>query len=125
MDMGIVNAGQPIVYEDILKDCSSTSRTSSQLPPDATERMVEFAATVKGGAPGASTIDLARGGGRGGLACAGARRGRFHRDRRREARQSHARPLEIIEGPLMDGMKCRRSVGAGKMFAAGGEERAR
>src|SRR5207342_2408124 len=51
LNMGIVNAGQLIVYEDIPKDL--LERVEDVLfnrRPDATERMVEFAATVKGGA---------------------------------------------------------------------------
>jgi 5-methyltetrahydrofolate--homocysteine methyltransferase len=51
MDMGIVNAGQLIVYEDIPKDLlEHVEDIIFNRRPDATERMVEFAATVKGGA---------------------------------------------------------------------------
>src|SRR5438874_12553661 len=51
MDMGIVNASQLAVYEDIPKDL--LERVEDVLfnrRPDATERMVEFAETVKGSA---------------------------------------------------------------------------
>ncbi len=50
LDMGIVNAGQLTVYEDIPK--ALLERVEDIIfnrRPDATERMVEFAATVKGG----------------------------------------------------------------------------
>src|SRR5437762_2557184 len=51
MDMGIVNAGQLVVYEDIPKDLlEHVEDIIFNRRPDATERMVEFAATVKGGA---------------------------------------------------------------------------
>ena len=58
MDMGIVNAGQLVVYEDIPKDLlEHVEDIIFNRRPDATERMVEFAATVKGGAArSASTI---------------------------------------------------------------------
>src|SRR5262249_1546590 len=120
MDMGIVNAGQLVVYEDIpaellhhVEDIIFNRR------PDATERMVEFAATVKGGAT-RREHDLSW---------------REHSVEARlshalvhgvvafndvdveEARRWYARPLEIIEGPLMDGMKIVGDLfGAGKMF---------
>ena len=54
MDMGIVNAGQLVVYKDIPKDL--LERVEDVLfdrRPDATERMVEFAETVKDRAPNA------------------------------------------------------------------------
>ena len=49
LDMGIVNAGQLVVYEDIPKDL--LERVEDVLfnrRPDATERLIEFASTVKG-----------------------------------------------------------------------------
>src|SRR4029434_433777 len=49
MDMGIVNAGQLAVYEDIPKDLlERVEDIIFNRRPDATERLVEFAATVKG-----------------------------------------------------------------------------
>ena len=49
LDMGIVNAGQLIVYEDIPKDLlEHVEDIIFNRRPDATERMVEFAETVKG-----------------------------------------------------------------------------
>jgi 5-methyltetrahydrofolate--homocysteine methyltransferase len=43
MDMGIVNAGQLIVYDDIDPNCARSARTSSSTAPDATERLLELA----------------------------------------------------------------------------------
>ena len=49
MDMGIVNAGQLIVYEDIPKDLlEHVEDIIFNRRPDATERLVQFAETVKG-----------------------------------------------------------------------------
>src|SRR5437016_9651974 len=49
MDMGIVNAGQLVVYEDIPKDLlERVEDIIFNRRPDATERLVEFAASVKG-----------------------------------------------------------------------------
>ena len=51
MDMGIVNAGQLVVYEDIPQDLlERVEDIIFNRRPDATERLVEFAATVKGAA---------------------------------------------------------------------------
>src|SRR5207245_3878360 len=50
LDMGIVNAGQLAVYEDIPSDLREhVEDIIFNRRPDATERMVEFAATIKGG----------------------------------------------------------------------------
>ncbi|MFI5314960.1 MAG: methionine synthase [Myxococcota bacterium] len=120
MDMGIVNAGQLVVYEDIPRDL--LERVEDILfdrRPDATERMVEFAERVKG-AGKKREVDLG------------------WRDAPVESRLSHAlvhglvdfieqdveearrklpRPLDVIEGPLMDGMKVVGDLfGSGKMF---------
>ena len=49
MDMGIVNAGQLVVYEDIPKDLlEHVEDVIFNRRPDATERLVQFADTVKG-----------------------------------------------------------------------------
>jgi len=120
MDMGIVNAGQLVVYEDIPKDLlEHVEDIIFNRRPDATERMVEFAATVKGGAT-KREHDLAWR-----EASVQARLAHalvhgvvdFIEIDVEEARQQYARPLEIIEGPLMDGMKVVGDLfGAGKMF---------
>jgi 5-methyltetrahydrofolate--homocysteine methyltransferase len=120
MDMGIVNAGQLIVYEDIPKDLlEHVEDIIFNRRPDATERMVEFAATVKGGATKREHDLTWR------EAAVEARLSHalvhgvvdFIEVDVEEARQKYARPLEIIEGPLMDGMKVVGDLfGAGKMF---------
>ena len=120
MDMGIVNAGQLVVYEDIPKDLlERVEDIIFNRRPDATERLVEFAATVKG-AGKKQEHDLAWR-----EATVEARLSHalvhgvvdFIEEDVEEARQKYARPLDIIEGPLMDGMKVVGDLfGAGKMF---------
>jgi 5-methyltetrahydrofolate--homocysteine methyltransferase len=120
LDMGIVNAGQLVVYEDIPKDLlERVEDIIFNRRPDATERMVEFAATVKGGGK-KKELDLAW---RGQPVEARLSHALVHgvvdfiEVDVEEARQKYARPLEIIEGPLMDGMKVVGDLfGAGKMF---------
>jgi 5-methyltetrahydrofolate--homocysteine methyltransferase len=120
MDMGIVNAGQLGVYEEIpplllerVEDILFDRR------PDATERMVEFAETVRG-AGKKREVDLAWR-----EAPVAQRLSHalvngivdFIETDTEEARQQSARPLDVIEGPLMDGMKIVGDLfGAGKMF---------
>jgi len=120
LDMGIVNAGQLVVYEDIPKDLlEHVEDIIFNRRPDATERMVEFAATVKGegkkrehdiawrDAPVQARLSHALVHGVVDFIEADVE----------EARQLYARPLDIIEGPLMDGMKVVGNLfGAGKMF---------
>jgi 5-methyltetrahydrofolate--homocysteine methyltransferase len=120
LDMGIVNAGQLAVYEDIPKDLlEHVEDIIFNRRPDATERMVEFAATVKGGAKKAEQ-DLAW---RDSTVEARLSHALVHgvvdfiEADVEEARQTYPRPLDIIEGPLMDGMKVVGDLfGAGKMF---------
>ncbi len=120
MDMGIVNAGQLVVYEDIPKDLlERVEDIIFNRRPDATERLVEFAATVKG-AERKPELELAW---RAGSVEARLSYALVHGmidfidADVEEARQKYARPLEIIEGPLMDGMKVVGELfGAGKMF---------
>ena len=87
--------------------------------PDATERMVEFAETVKGGGL-EREHDLT-------WREASVQERLSHalvhgivdyiEDDTEEARQAYDRPLEVIEGPLMDGMKIVGDLfGCGKMF---------
>ncbi|HZY84271.1 MAG TPA: vitamin B12 dependent-methionine synthase activation domain-containing protein, partial [Gemmataceae bacterium] len=120
LDMGIVNAGQLQVYEEIEPELRE--RVEDVLlnrRPDATERLVEFARTV---GPKGKAAD----------------KGQAWRDAGVEERLKHAlingivdyidadveecrkqyeRPLQIIEGPLMDGMSVVGDLfGAGKMF---------
>ena len=120
MDMGIVNAGQLVVYEDIPKDLlEHVEDIIFNRRPDATERMVQFAEGVKGAGRKRET-DLAWR-----EASVEARLSYalvhgvvdFIEADVEEARQQYAEPLQIIEGPLMDGMKVVGDLfGAGKMF---------
>ena len=120
MDMGIVNAGQLVVYEDIPKDLlEHVEDIVFNRRPDATERMVQFAENVKTGGK-KPTLDLSwrEASVEDRLAHALVRGVVDFIDADVEdARQSYARPLEIIEGPLMGGMKIVGDLfGAGKMF---------
>ena len=128
MDMGIVNAGMLGVYEEIPKDL--LDRIEDVLlnrRPDATERLVTFADSLKQAQGGASKTEL--------------KEDLAWRSKPVEERLAHAlvkgidqfveidteearkntakypRPLAIIEGPLMDGMRIVGDLfGAGKMF---------
>jgi 5-methyltetrahydrofolate--homocysteine methyltransferase len=120
LDMGIVNAGQLVVYEDIPKTLlEHVDDVIFNRRPDATERLVEFAASVKGGAS-RKEPDLAW---RSESVESRLSHALVHgivdfidRDVE-EARLNYARPLDVIEGPLMDGMKIVGDLfGAGKMF---------
>jgi 5-methyltetrahydrofolate--homocysteine methyltransferase len=120
MDMGIVNAGQLAVYEDIPPDLlERVEDIIFNRRPDATERLIEFAATVKG-AGKKQELDLAW---RSAIVEQRLSHALVHgvvdfiEADVEEARQKYGRPLDIIEGPLMDGMKVVGDLfGAGKMF---------
>ncbi len=120
LDLGIVNAGQLAVYQDIEPDL--LERVEDVLfdrRPDSTERLVEYASTVTGGAT-KRELDLSWR-----EAPVGERLSHalvhgvvdFIEADTEEARQGASRPLDVIEGPLMDGMKVVGDLfGAGKMF---------
>jgi 5-methyltetrahydrofolate--homocysteine methyltransferase len=120
LDMGIVNAGQLMVYEDIEPELlERVEDVIFNRRDDATERLVEYAETVR--AEGTKReIDLSW------REKPVAERLRFAlvhgivdfiEDDTEEARQQHARPLDVIEGPLMDGMQVVGDLfGSGKMF---------
>src|SRR4029079_16697117 len=120
MDMGIVNAGQLVVYEDIPKDLlEHVEDILFNRRPDATERMVEFAERVKGSGR-KKEFDLEW---RNGTVEARLSYALVHgvvdfsEAATQEARRRYPQPLSIIEGPLMDGMKTVGDLfGAGKMF---------
>jgi 5-methyltetrahydrofolate--homocysteine methyltransferase len=120
MDMGIVNAGQLVVYEDIPPELlEHVEDIIFNRRPDATERMVQYADQVKGSGK-KKELDVAW---RQGTVEARLSYALVHGvvdfidQDVEEARQKYARPLEIIEGPLMDGMKVVGDLfGAGKMF---------
>jgi 5-methyltetrahydrofolate--homocysteine methyltransferase len=120
MDMGIVNAGQLVVYEDIPKELlEHVEDIIFNRRPDATERLVEFAATVTAGGK-KKEADLTW---RSGSVEARLSHALVHGvidfidADVEEARRTYSRPLDVIEGPLMDGMKVVGELfGAGKMF---------
>jgi 5-methyltetrahydrofolate--homocysteine methyltransferase len=120
LDMAIVNAGQLPVYDDIPKDLlEHVEDILFNRRTDATERMIAFAATVSGAgvqheqdlswrdAPVADRLAHAL---VHGIVD-------FIEEDAEEARQQFDAPLEVIEGPLMDGMCIVGDLfGAGKMF---------
>jgi 5-methyltetrahydrofolate--homocysteine methyltransferase len=120
MDMGIVNAGQLIVYEDIPKDLlEHVEDIIFNRRPDATERMVTLAGQVKGSATRRENDLRWREGSVESRLSHALVHGNvdFIEIDAEEARAKYGRPLLVIEGPLMDGMKVVGELfGAGKMF---------
>ncbi|TDD29801.1 methionine synthase [Kribbella turkmenica] len=120
LDMGIVNAGQLAVYADIPADLLElVEDVLFDRRPDATDRLVSFAETVSGRGT-KREVDLSW---REGTVEERLSHALVHgivdfiEDDTEEARQKLPRPLEVIEGPLMDGMKIVGDLfGAGKMF---------
>src|SRR5262245_12660172 len=120
LDMGIVNAGQLAVYEDIPADLlERVEDVIFNRRPDATERLVEFADTVKGEGTKRQLDTAWRD------APVGKRLEHalvhgivdYIEDDTEEARQQAERPLDVIEGPLMAGMQVVGDLfGSGKMF---------
>ncbi|HVD99203.1 MAG TPA: methionine synthase [Cytophagaceae bacterium] len=121
MDMGIVNPSMLEVYDNIPKDL--LERIEDVLlnrREDATERLLEFAESLKGKEKGAEKADeewrngtiqerlthaLVRG------------NADFVEQDVEEARHQFDRPIQVIEGPLMVGMNVVGDLfGAGKMF---------
>ncbi|MFL6052018.1 MAG: methionine synthase, partial [Actinoallomurus sp.] len=120
LDMGIVNAGQLAVYQDIPADLLElVEDVLFDRRPDATDRLVAFAETVSGRGT-QRTVDLSwRDAPVEDRLAHALVHGivDFVEEDTEEARQRAARPLDVIEGPLMDGMKIVGDLfGAGKMF---------
>ncbi len=120
LDMGIVNAGQLVVYEDIQKELlTHVEDIIFNRRPDATERLVQFAATVKGdGTKQVADLTWRKGAVSERLSHALVHGiVDFIEDDVEEARQALSRSLDVIEGPLMNGMKIVGDLfSAGKMF---------
>ncbi len=120
MDMGIVNAGQLAVYEDVPKALlDPIEDVLLNRSPDATERLLDAAAQTDG-KRAAKTDDAAW---RDAPVEERLRHAllkgitKYIEADTEEARQKYDRPLEVIEGPLMDGMNTVGDLfGAGKMF---------
>jgi 5-methyltetrahydrofolate--homocysteine methyltransferase len=120
LDMGIVNAGQLAVYEDIEPELlERVEDVIFNRRPDATERLVQLAERVRG-AGTARELDLAWR-----EAPVGKRLEHalvhgivdFVEADTEEARLQAKRPLDVIEGPLMDGMRVVGDLfGSGRMF---------
>jgi 5-methyltetrahydrofolate--homocysteine methyltransferase len=120
LDMGIVNAGQLAVYEDIVPELlERVEDVIFNRRDDATERLVEYAGTVQGGGT-RRELDLA-------WRDAPVEKRLEHalvhgivdhiEEDTEEARRRYERPLDVIEGPLMAGMQVVGDLfGAGKMF---------
>ncbi len=120
LDMGIVNAGQLAVYEDIAPELlEHVEDVIFNRRPDATERLVTLAGTV-GGEGTARVVDDAW---RDAPVEKRIEHALVHgivdhiEEDAEEARQQLPRPLDVIEGPLMSGMQVVGDLfGAGKMF---------
>ncbi|MGH8040613.1 MAG: methionine synthase [Rudaea sp.] len=123
MDMGIVNAGALAIYDDL--DSELRERVEDVIlnrRPDSTERLMEIAERHKGGKHGAQDdvnanawreLPVAKR-----LAHALVHGiDQFVVEDTEEVRLQSSRPLDVIEGPLMDGMNVVGDLfGAGKMF---------
>ena len=120
MDMGIVNAGQLTLYDEIdpkLKNCIEDVIFDRR--PDSTERLIDMAQLHKGKKKSQvadlkwrklSIEDRLSHSLKEGITD-------FIEDDAEEARQKYDRPISVIEGPLMDGMNIVGDLfGAGKMF---------
>src|SRR6184192_191120 len=120
LDMGIVNAGQLAVYEEIEPELRErVEDVILNRRPDATERLVETAERVRG-AGTRRELDLAW---RDAPVEKRIEHALVHgivdhiEADAEEARQLYPRPLDVIEGPLMDGMQIVGDLfGSGKMF---------
>ncbi len=121
MDMGIVNAGQLAVYDDIPEALrESVEDVVLNRREDATERLLDIAEQYKGEGGEARKENLEW------REWAVEKRlehalvhgiADYVEDDTEEARQRVDQPIEVIEGPLMDGMNVVGDLfGAGKMF---------
>jgi 5-methyltetrahydrofolate--homocysteine methyltransferase len=120
LDMGIVNAGQLAVYEEIPDELRE--RVEDVLlnrRPDATERLVDLAESVRAEEKGPARVEAWRQGTVAERLSHALVRGidAHVEEDTEEARAEYGRPLAVIEGPLMDGMNIVGDLfGAGKMF---------
>ncbi len=123
MDMGIVNAGQLVVYDQIEPNlrqlCEDVILNKGNEDNEATDRLITFAETVKSAGKEIKKDDAWR------RLSVAERLAHalvngitdYIDDDTEEARQTLDKPLDVIEGPLMDGMNIVGDLfGAGKMF---------
>jgi 5-methyltetrahydrofolate--homocysteine methyltransferase len=124
MDMGIVNAGQLVVYDEIdpaLRDlCEDVILNRNNNNNEATEKLIAFADTVRD--KGQGTRERSEEWRKGSVeerlkhALINGITEYIDGDTE-EARQKYPKPLDVIEGPLMDGMNVVGDLfGLGKMF---------
>jgi 5-methyltetrahydrofolate--homocysteine methyltransferase len=120
MDMGIVNAGQIEVYEEIDKDLlEKVEDVVLNRRDDATERLLAVADGLVGKSKAQVVDDSWRKGTVEERLSHALVKGivEFVEEDTEEARQKYDRPLQVIEGPLMDGMGVVGDLfGSGKMF---------
>jgi 5-methyltetrahydrofolate--homocysteine methyltransferase len=123
MDMGIVNAGQLIVYDEIEPElktlCEDVILNRNNANNEATEKLITYAETIKQKGKAEKKDDAWRN-------TAVEERLKhalvngitdFIDIDTEEARQKYPKPLTVIEGPLMDGMNVVGDLfGSGKMF---------
>lgn len=123
MNMGIVNAGQLVVYDEIepqLRElCEDVILNRNNENNEATEKLIAFAETVKAKGKVEVKNEVWRTNSveeRLKHALVNGITDYIDADTE-EARLKYAKPLEVIEGPLMDGMGVVGDLfGAGKMF---------
>ncbi|HRY16186.1 MAG TPA: vitamin B12 dependent-methionine synthase activation domain-containing protein, partial [Candidatus Competibacteraceae bacterium] len=122
MDMGIVNAGQLAIYEEIPAELRErVEDVILNRRPDATERLLDIAPQYQAGEASTAPEKVQEW-----RSWPVAKRlehalikgiDEFIETDTEEARQHFDRPLQVIEGPLMDGMNVVGDLfGAGKMF---------
>ncbi len=124
MDMGIVNAGQLVIYDEIdalLRDlCEDVILNRNNENNEATEKLITFADTVRDKGQGtkerseewrlSSVEERLKHALINGIT-------EYIELDTEEARQKYPKPLDVIEGPLMDGMNVVGDLfGVGKMF---------
>lgn len=120
LDMGIVNPAQLEVYDEIDKELLVyIEDVLLNRRPDATERLVDYAETVKERASGEKRTEEWRNGSVEDRLKHALLKGILDHveNDTEEARLKYGRPLDIIQGPLMDGMNVVGMLfGTGKMF---------
>jgi 5-methyltetrahydrofolate--homocysteine methyltransferase len=122
LDMGIVNAGMLAIYDDIDKELlEKVEDVLLNREPDATDKLIDYAEKFKGVKSTVNKIDDKK------WRSANVNKRIVHalvngitdfiEQDTEEVHKQLKKPLDVIEGPLMDGMKVVGDLfGAGKMF---------